>query len=141
MELEEYKEKRDWTKTPEPKGDGSKVSKLVIQQHEAKRAGNHYDWRIPYKGVLKSFVTKKLPKKGEKILAIPTEDHPLAYASFEGEIPEGTYGAGKVTKKGEYSFKLNEFSSSKISFEILEEDMEGKYTLIKFKNGFLMHRG
>jgi bifunctional non-homologous end joining protein LigD len=139
--LKEYKAKRKWDITKEPKENGHKETKLVIQEHIAERAGKHYDWRIPYEGVLKSFVTRKLPAINEKVLFVPTEDHPMSYATFEGEIPKGTYGAGKVKIYGKYNFKMDKFGDDKIKFDILDGDLKGTYTAIKINNNFLLHRG
>ena len=102
MGLAEYKAKRNFQKTAEPKGSKPlpKVvrgaSRFVIQKHEASRL--HYDFRLQLEGVLKSWaVPKGLPwKKGEKHLAVQVEDHPIEYETFEGIIPEGNYGGGTV---------------------------------------------
>jgi len=102
MGLTEYKKKRNFAVTAEPKG-GKPLPKLVkgasrfvIQKHAASRL--HYDFRLEMDGVLKSWaVPKGLPwEKGEKHLAVEVEDHPVEYASFEGVIPEGQYGGGTV---------------------------------------------
>ncbi|QQS42878.1 MAG: DNA ligase [Acidobacteriota bacterium] len=100
--LSDYKKKRDFDKTSEP--DGSEVSFdwaderpiFVIQKHDA--SSLHYDFRIEVDGVLKSWAVPKGPSTdpSEKRLAIPTEDHPLEYADFEGVIPEDEYGGGSV---------------------------------------------
>jgi len=97
--LKKYRTKRDFKKTKEPKGQVKKVSKepiFVVQKHRARNL--HYDFRIEIDGVLKSWAVPKGPSKDSalKRLAVPTEDHPLEYARFSGEIPEGEYGAGTV---------------------------------------------
>jgi len=99
MGLKEYHAKRDFGKTSEPKGSRSKQSKklaFVIQKHDATRL--HYDFRLEVDGVLKSWAVPKGPSMStkDKRLAVMTEDHPMAYGSFEGVIPEGQYGAGTV---------------------------------------------
>src|SRR6266496_3500699 len=102
MGLAEYKAKRDFRKTAEPKGGKSLpkavrgASRFVIQKHDARRL--HYDFRLQMEGVLKSWaVPKGLPwKKAEKHLAVEVEDHPIEYEDFEGVIPEGNYGGGTV---------------------------------------------
>jgi len=102
MGLTEYKKKRNFAVTAEPKG-GKPLPKLVkgacrfvIQKHDASRL--HYDFRLEMDGVLKSWaVPKGLPwEKGEKHLAVEVEDHPVEYATFEGIIPQGQYGGGTV---------------------------------------------
>ena len=98
MGLARYQKMRDFQRTPEPAGflKRGKGHSFVIQKHAARQL--HYDFRLEMEGVLKSWaVPKGLPtRRGERRLAMHVEDHPLAYADFEGIIPAGNYGAGSV---------------------------------------------
>ncbi len=139
MSLKQYKQKRDVKKSGEPSAKTKKSSKkkiFVIQKHHATNL--HYDFRIEMNGVLKSWAIPKQPPKakGTKRLAIQTEDHPLEYADFEGTIPEGMYGAGKVEiwDKGNYELLEHE-KGKKIEFKLHGKKLKGKYVLVKTKYG------
>src|SRR5579872_4351936 len=101
MDLKKYKQKRDFKKTPEPKGtmrkSSVKAKKLyLIQKHAASHL--HYDFRLELGGVLLSWAVPKGPclDPTVKRLAMHVEDHPIEYGSFEGIIPKGQYGGGTV---------------------------------------------
>lgn len=143
MSLESYNEKRDFNISSEPKGnvrnvdkkeEGKQSSIFVIQEHHASHL--HWDLRLEMNGVLKSWAVPKMPPtiKGERRLAIQVEDHPIDYASFEGTIPVGTYGAGIVSIWDNGSFLLKEISENKLSFELNGKKMIGGYVLIKTPN-------
>ncbi|MFN4226613.1 MAG: DNA polymerase ligase N-terminal domain-containing protein [Candidatus Ratteibacteria bacterium] len=106
---------------------------FVIQEHFATH--HHFDLRLEMNGVLKSWaIPKEIPvKKGDKNLAVEVEDHPLEYANFEGEIPEGYYGAGKVKiwDKGEY--EIIKHSKNKIHIKFDGKKINGDYVLLRFK--------
>jgi len=137
MKLKDYKEKRNFSKSAEPKESKSrkKAGKLVyvIQRHQASHL--HYDLRLEEEGVLKSWAIPKEPpqEEGIKRLAVQTEDHPLGYEEFEGVIPEGQYGAGKVETWDKGDYIPLEVTASKWVIEIKGEKLQGRYCLIKLK--------
>lgn len=135
MDLKEYQKKRNFEKTTEPpgtpKGDGSLY---VIQKHRASRL--HYDLRLQKDGVLKSWAIPKEPPlhQGVRRLAVEVEDHPLEYASFEGEIPEGQYGAGSVEIWDAGDYTMIKWDEKEIIIDIHGNKLHGLYCLIRFKD-------
>ncbi len=133
MSLREYERKRDRKQTPEPFG-GRKRGKqpiFVVQRHDARRL--HYDFRLERGGVLLSWaVPKGVPlEPGEQHLAVHVEDHPLEYATFEGEIPKGNYGAGTVEiwDRGTYEL-LEEKPDGGLTVRLHGERLEGTWALV-----------
>lgn len=105
----------------------------VIQEHHAKRL--HWDLRFEINNALKSWALPKIPpqKEGEKRLAVAVEDHPIEYALFEGEIPEGNYGAGEVKIWDRGTFEILEREGKKLVIDIKGNKLKGKYCLLHFK--------
>ncbi len=109
------------------------TGRFVIQKHFARRL--HYDFRLEMDAVLKSWAVPKEPptESGVKRLAVQVEDHELSYIDFEGTIPEGMYGAGKVEIWDKGTYTLKHRSKDKIQFTLQGERLSGDYVLIRFK--------
>ena len=107
--------------------------RFVVQRHHATHL--HYDFRLEMDNVLKSWAVPKEPpsQPGIRRLAVEVEDHPLSYIDFEGTIPEGMYGAGKVEIWDKGTYILKNRSKDKIEFTLHGEKLTGDYTLIRFK--------
>ena len=146
MNINKYNKKRNFNKTKEPYGiikiKNNKKLKFVIQLHYARK--KHYDLRLEYNGVYKSFAVPNGPSYNpkDKRLAIKVEDHPLSYGNFEGTIPKGQYGGGTVMiiDKGyiDYETKPN-FSKGPIKFTLKGKFLKGSWSLIPFKdNNYLL---
>jgi len=107
--------------------------RFVIQKHHATHL--HYDFRLEMDGVLKSWAVPKTPpiEPSVKRLAVQVEDHELSYIDFEGTIPEGMYGAGKVEIWDKGTYTLKHRSKDKIEFTLNGEKLDGNYMLIRFK--------
>lgn len=148
MDIDTYNKKRDFTKTKEPKGSKADSSqngqRFVIQKHQATNL--HFDFRLEVEGVLKSWSIPKGPSTdpNEKRMAIPTEDHPLAYAEFEGTIPEDQYGGGTVMiwDKGTYRDISDDNNSLATAYKngVMEillngNKIQGGYSLVKMNSG------
>lgn len=145
--LDEYRRKRDFGRTREPAGDAGTASgplSWVVQKHRARSL--HFDLRLEVGGVMKSWAVPKGPPDGpgERRLAVPTEDHPLEYARFEGVIPEGEYGAGVVmiwdrgtyrnlraAKEGDGADMERSLDEGKVEIELDGGRLRGRYALIR----------
>ncbi len=159
MSLEKYVDKRDFSKTSEPKSGKSKDSELkfVIQKHAASRL--HYDFRLEMEGVLKSWAVPKGPSTNPKTkrLAMMVEDHPYDYRTFEGIIPQGEYGGGTVivwdegtyepleefkTKKTRENHLLKQLKEGSLKFRLHGKKLQGEFALVKThgmgENGWLL---
>ncbi len=138
--LEKYNEKRDFDITNEPKGKikKTKSKRFVVQFHEARR--DHYDFRLEHNGVLVSFAVPKgfSYDSSDKRLAVHVEDHPLDYINFEGVIPKGQYGAGRVQvwDKGTYAISEDlDLGLKKGNFKVYlkGEKLKGVWSIVHFK--------
>jgi len=149
--MSEYENKRDFSKTAEPKGgdrqSGDKPV-FVIQKHDARNL--HYDFRLEIAGTLKSWSVPKGPSTDPSVrrMAIPTEDHPLEYADFEGTIPEGEYGGGTVMvwdrgffenikkdKNGQPISLEKSYEMGTVEVNLKGEKVSGGYALIRMNSG------
>ncbi len=143
--LTKYRSMRDAMKTPEPvpaaKPAIGQGNSFVIQEHHARRL--HYDFRLERDGVLVSWaVPKNLPDTTSvNHLAVHTEDHPLEYGGFEGVIPKGEYGAGKVIIWDSGTYDAEKFQDDEVIVNLHGSKISGRYALIQ-TNGdqWLAHR-
>ncbi len=131
--LDQYRRKRDPTKTPEPFGGTKRGQKpiFVVQRHDARRL--HYDFRLERNGALASWaVPKGVPlERGAKALAVHVEDHPLEYGTFAGEIPAGQYGAGTVEIWDHGTWELEEEKpNGELTFVLHGDRLRGRWTLV-----------
>jgi len=144
MSLEDYLQKRDFKNTPEPEGEISIENKqrFVIQRHQASRL--HYDLRLEIDGVLKSWAVPKGPSMNpkDKRLAIQTEDHPIKYLTFQGNIPKGNYGAGEMQIWDEGIFESatstdlsNQISSGNLKIKFFGKKIKGEFALVRTNRG------
>lgn len=139
--LKKYNQKRDFKKTKEPMGKiETSPSKLrfCVQHHMARR--EHYDFRLEWKGTLKSWAVPKGPSYNtkDKRLAVEVEDHPLSYRNFEGTIPKGEYGGGTVMLWDEGFWEplgnpIKDFQNGSIKFILHGNRLKGRWTLVKYK--------
>ena len=143
MSLDEYHNKRQFSKTPEPEAesDRSDLNRFVVQRHEASRL--HYDLRLEIDGVLKSWAVPKGPSMNasDKRLAIQTEDHPVKYLFFEGDIPKGNYGAGhmdiwdsgkfEILEDGSEIDALKQFNNGDLKLKFFGDKLQGDFALVR----------
>lgn len=139
--LKKYNEKRNFKKTKEPIGKkeiSNQRLRFVVQHHMARR--EHYDFRLEWKGTLKSWAVPKGPSydSKDKRLAVHVEDHPLSYRNFEGIIPKGEYGGGTVMLFDEGFWEPlgnpeQDFKNGSIKFVLYGSRLKGIWTLVKYK--------
>jgi bifunctional non-homologous end joining protein LigD len=147
----EYDRKRDFDKTPEPKtggkrrrrGRGKAAPRFVIQEHSARRL--HWDLRLERDGALASWALPKgLPADPERNhKAVRTEDHPLSYLDFEGEIPRGSYGAGTMRIWDSGTYECEKFEPRKVMVTLRGEHAQGRYALFQVgeaERDWMIHR-
>jgi bifunctional non-homologous end joining protein LigD len=148
-QLDRYRSMRNFAATPEPRGDGHarKSTRLpfrppfVVQKHLASRL--HYDFRLGWRGVLKSWAVAKGPSyfPGDKRLAVQVEDHPVEYGGFEGTIPKGQYGGGTVMvwDYGEWT-PLDDvdrgLKEGHFKFELHGKKLKGRWTLVRMHSSY-----
>jgi bifunctional non-homologous end joining protein LigD len=147
--LQEYRRKRAFSRTPEPAGKdggGEKAAgggRFVVQQHDATNL--HWDLRLEHDGVAISWALPRgvpqLPDRSANRLAVRTEDHPLEYLEFEGEIPEGEYGAGKMSVWDSGTYEAEKLRDDEVIATFDGERVRGRYAI--FKTGgknWIIHR-
>jgi bifunctional non-homologous end joining protein LigD len=143
--LNDYNEKRDFALTPEPRGTvntkrgASQGPIFVVQKHAASHL--HYDFRLEHNGVLMSWAVPKGPsvRPGERRLAMRTEDHPLDYATFEGTIPEGEYGGGRVLVWDYGTWHVEgdaerQVRAGRLTFTLQGKKLEGRFHLVRSRS-------
>jgi len=145
MSLKQYKEKRHFNKTNEPRPEATKSrtghAVFVVQKHRARRL--HYDFRLEISGVLKSWAIPKGPSvdPSQKRLAVMVEDHPYDYKDFEGVIPQGEYGAGPVMiwDEGTYTTQQDNpaeaLENGALRLVLDGKKLKGRFTLVRTKMG------
>ena len=152
MSLSRYRSKRDFAETPEPTGEdgsggaGADDGRFVVQQHDATRL--HWDLRLEHDGVLASWAIPNgiPPDPADNRLAVRTEDHPLEYIDFHGEIPKGQYGAGTMTIWDAGTYELHKWERRKVEVTFHGERLNGRYGLFPIgrddsgKPDWMIHR-
>ncbi|MGE5597134.1 MAG: DNA polymerase ligase N-terminal domain-containing protein, partial [Hyphomicrobiales bacterium] len=143
--LQPYRSMRDFSRTEEPSGDEavspSEQPRFVVQEHHA--TALHWDFRLERDGVLVSWAVPKgiPPDPDTNHLAVHTEDHPLSYIDFEGEIPEGEYGGGKVILWDQGTYELHKFRDAEVMVTLHGKRVQGKYVLFQTDGkNWMIHR-
>jgi len=142
--LGSYKGKRDFGKTPEPKGRSrgkTSEARFVVQEHHARRL--HWDLRLEHEGTLASWALPRgVPEHpDENRLAVRTEDHPLEYLEFHGEIPKGEYGAGTMLVWDSGTYEAEKFRDDEVIATFRGERLNGRYALFRTRESdWMIHR-
>ena len=149
-ELESYRAKRDFKATSEPSGEATRPAaeghRFVVQEHHATRL--HWDLRLEHEGVLASWaIPNGIPATpADNRLAVHTEDHPLEYLEFHGEIPKGQYGAGTMSIWDQGTYELHKWEERKVEITFHGERLSGRYGLFSIgrngdsANDWMIHR-
>ena len=142
-----YRSKQNASKTPEPMGNrpgsggGHEFPMFVVQEHHARAF--HWDFRLEHEGVLVSWALPKGVPEDPKSnhLAVHTEDHPLDYGTFEGEIPAGEYGGGQVRIWDHGHFELEKWTPTEVKIVLHGSRVSGRYVLFSTKGkNWMIHR-
>jgi bifunctional non-homologous end joining protein LigD len=144
--LREYRRKRDFGRTPEPEGAEEAVAaagRFVVQQHDATNL--HWDLRLEHDGVALSWALPRgvpqLPDRSANRLAVRTEDHPLSYLDFEGEIPAGEYGGGTMSIWDSGTYSAEKLCDDEVIAEFDGQRMRGRYALFQTRGkNWMIHR-
>jgi bifunctional non-homologous end joining protein LigD len=143
--LDSYRAKRDFSATPEPSGgeDASdeRTARFVVQEHHARSL--HWDLRLEHDGALASWAVPKgiPPDPRRNHLAVRTEDHPLEYLDFHGEIPAGSYGAGTMTIWDRGTYETHKWRDAEVMITFHGERLHGRYVLFRTGgNNWMIHR-
>ena len=143
--LGDYEAKRDFAATPEPAPSDAEPaggeSRFAVQEHRARSL--HWDLRLEHDGVLASWAVPKgiPPDPHENHLAVHTEDHPLEYLTFEGEIPEGEYGAGTMTVWDAGTYDTHKWTDRKVEVTLHGDRVRGRYALFQTRDrNWMIHR-
>jgi bifunctional non-homologous end joining protein LigD len=142
--LEEYRAKRDFAQTPEPaptRAEAEDQRRFVVQQHHARRL--HWDLRLEHDGVLASWaVPRGIPRDpARNHLAVRTEDHPLEYLDFHGDIPAGEYGAGTMSIWDRGTYETHKFRDKEVMVTFHGERLRGRYVLFHTRGkDWMIHR-
>jgi bifunctional non-homologous end joining protein LigD len=147
--LKEYRGKREFSRTPEPAGDEDVAreavagGRFVVQEHDATNL--HWDLRLEHEGVALSWALPRgipqLPDRSSNRLAVRTEDHPLKYLDFEGDIPAGEYGAGQMSIWDRGTYEAEKLRDEEVIATFDGERLQGRYALFRTRGkNWIIHR-